>query len=247
MEDNYRIRHFPSFNNPDELLEIKRFLTENSLVESANEIIERTFGNLSGYPFNEWIDANHEFGNGMFEFYITIIYSQTETIAIGMVKPERNKEIEEQINLQTENIFGFKLVNVAVSSNYQKQGIGAALIDLIENMVTELLIGPFIEETKIDPLAYIWGEGGKGVHWENFGFKSKYDYITKLRMFYKNRGYTTQITDDSPFLFYKVIKFPNSDLDLTADLDNGSDLTTQQLRYFDNKNRYLELRSFLTK
>jgi len=68
-----------------------------------------------------------------------------------------------------------------------------------------------------------------------------------LRMFYKNRGYTTQITDDSPFLFYKVIKSPNSDLDLTADLDNGSDLTTQQLRYFDNKNRYLELRSFLTK
>lgn len=210
MEDDnnkptYVIKYFSTYHDKDELKKLSKFIEENELETSANKIIEDSMGDLNGHTLTQWIDA-YIASKLEFEFYVVMICTKNEVVAIGMIKIENNEEIIDTIKSQNK-IIGWKLVNVAVSKSQINSGIGTALINAMEYIIDHIMksthddLKKLGDNTKYD--IYIWGNGGKNIIWQNFDFLSVDQYITSLRKFYEKLNFITEKTENTPFLFYK--------------------------------------------
>lgn len=115
---------------------------------------------------------------------------------------------------------GHKLANIAISKKYMNMGLGKKLIKILENHIRSLLIKNLVHsggnkrknvshlmhaEPKRQQIghAFIWGIGGSGVKWEQYGYNNIMEYLVSLRKFYKSLGYEIYGELDKPFLFYK--------------------------------------------
>ena len=209
---------------------------------SATQIIQNTYGGFGEYRFDQWIQAYLDHPEYTFEFYITIVYRQNETAAIGMTKLESNHHIVAEIDTDR-LVISFKLTNIAVARGAQGGGIGSQLVQSIEEMIQDNLMTPLQERTGYDYLYNIWGVGGENVIYRNFGSVNQADYLGRLRRFYGGLGYRLEETDD-PFLFYKTQLLPEPmDVDVEGD-PPGLEAMVGGARnmYMTNKEAYLRIK-----